>query len=32
MAIDSVCGMNVDDSTAQYTSKVNGKRYYLYRE
>ena len=25
MAIDSVCGMNVDESTAQYTSKVNGK-------
>ena len=26
MTIDSVCGMNVDESTAQYTSKVNGKK------
>jgi YHS domain-containing protein len=29
---DPVCRMNVDESTTQYTSKVNGKKVYLYRE
>jgi len=29
MAKDPVCGMNVDESTAQYTSEVNGQKVYL---
>jgi len=32
MAKDPVCGMNVDESKAQYTSEVNGQKVYLCRE
>jgi YHS domain-containing protein len=29
MAIDPVCGMEVDESTAQWTSEYEGKTYYF---
>jgi YHS domain-containing protein len=29
MAKDLVCGMNVDEKTAQYTTKYMGKTYYF---
>jgi YHS domain-containing protein len=32
MVKDPVCGMNVDESQAQYISEVNGQKVYLCRE
>ena len=29
MAIDPICKMTVDESTAQYVSEYNGKKYYF---
>lgn len=29
MAIDPICKMEVDESTAQYTSEYKGKKYYF---
>ena len=32
MAKDPVCGMDVYEKTAKYTSEINGKKVYLCRE
>jgi YHS domain-containing protein len=32
MATDPVCGMNVDEKTAKYSSEYNGKQVYFCRE
>jgi YHS domain-containing protein len=29
MAIDPICKMTVEESTAKYVSKYNGKKYYF---
>lgn len=29
MAIDPICKMEVDESTAEFTSKYKGKKYYV---
>ena len=29
MAIDPICGMEVDEKTAKYTSEYNGEKFYF---